>query len=176
MPCNATPPRTGRSPHPPLHERRLDAAGGLRRTSATSRSSHEMALIWAATLMPATRRVSRGRAVVPAPQVRGRANPPEGGTDRTRLFWPKRSQGATLVSFHRTPAHSWRPKVCRCAMVRAVWDRYTLEEFKGGWRPASRWRSLRLAPRVKQDSKQVSRSKTQASPSASFRSFLGTIK
>src|SRR6476619_2624702 len=31
------------SPHPPSPERRLDAAGGLRRTRARSRSSREMA-------------------------------------------------------------------------------------------------------------------------------------
>ena len=74
-----TPPRAVRSPHPPLHERRLDAAGGLRRTSATSRSSHEMALIWAAALMPATRGLRAGEPLcLPLKSVAALTHPKAG--------------------------------------------------------------------------------------------------
>jgi hypothetical protein len=171
-----TPPRAVRSPHPPLHERRLDAAGGLRRTSATSRSSHEMALIWAAALMPATRGLRAGeRLCLPLKSVAALTHP-KAGLVEPGYFGQNEAKGPLSCHFNAPLRPLGRPKVCRCAMVRAVWDRYTLEEFKGWWRPASRWRSLRLAPRVKQDSKQVSRSKTQASPSASFRSLSGLIK
>ena len=109
--------------------------------------------------MPATLWVTRGRAVVPAPQVRGRANPPVGGTEQIEpgYFGQNEAKGPLSCHFNAPLRPLGRPKVCRCAMVRPVWDRYTLEEFKGWWRPGSRWRSLRLAPRVKEDSKQVSR-------------------
>src|SRR4051812_33668166 len=95
-----TPPRAVRSPHPPLHERRHDAAGGLRRTSATSRSSHEMALIWDATLMPATRRVTRGRAVVPALKSVAAPTHPKAGLIEPGYFGQNEAKGRLSCHFN----------------------------------------------------------------------------